>query len=262
MKAVKANNKGMTLLEVLVAVFVLALVALPLLNMFVTNTALVRNAKNVGDTTYAAQAVMEDLQPLGYMDLYAFLPEPGAMGDYTVGAVTRKIRVDRCPSGVFDDLVSGTPCYAHLIVNGAKATFTSPDGALVSGISSAQTISIGASAAKAGSSTLCTYDTAGKSLIVIINARTSEIPSLTVNLNGSATYVLFALSPSDPVVQNISVTNPSVKGREYRKYNSKAGAEADAPPAYMLVNAVCRVYKPDGTTLESIAQNTLKVNLP
>lgn len=269
----KKSTRGFTLLEVLVAVFVLAIVALPLLNMFVFNTTLVRYAKNIGDTTYAAQAVMEDLQPLGYGALYNLAPAPGAKGSYQIKSVvssstvfvTKQVSIDRIPYGSFNNLVGGTACYAHLIISccGSSATFTCPDGKTHAGLSLTSAVSLTATTVTIGGNTYNLNKPAGTNLILIINAETSPVPSLTITLpsDKSVAYVLYALSPTDANAQNITVSNGSANSKEYRKYNSKTDASKDPPPSYMLVNAVCKVYKADNT-VESIVQNTLKVSLP
>jgi hypothetical protein len=94
---------------------------------------------------------------------------------------------------------------------------------------------------------------------LIINAGASSIPSLTITLpsDKSVPYVLYALSPDDSVSQTITVTNGNSNSKEYRKFVSSG----DPPPAYMLVNAVCKVYKADGS-VDSMFQNTMKVSLP
>lgn len=266
-RGMKTNKKGLTLLEVLVATFVLVIVSLPLLNMFVYNTTLVKKAEDMGDTTYLAQSVMEDLQPMGYGALYGLSPTPGAKGSYQIKSVinsstvyvTKQVSIDRIPYGSFNSLVSGAACYAHLIVSGSTGTFVCPDGKLYTGaISSAVTIT--SSNVTLGGSSHPLNKPSGANLILIINAGTSSIPSLTINLpsDKSVPYVLYALSPDDTIAQTFTITNGSSSSREYRKYTS-AG---DPTPAYMLVNAVVKVYKPDGTTVDSLFQNTMKVNLP
>jgi prepilin-type N-terminal cleavage/methylation domain-containing protein len=256
-KDILKNEKGFTLLEVLVAVFVLAIVALPLLNMFVYNTAVVRKTADMQDTTYAAQAVMEKLQPLGYGELYALAPAPGARGEYSINSVTRTISIDRYPYGPFNHLVSGTACYAHLIVRGSTATFTCPDGSCHAGLSYASGVSVTASSVTLGGHTYSLNKPAGSRMILIINAGSSAIPALTVTLDSSVPYVLYALAEGDANAQNITVNNGNPNSKQYRKFNSSG----DPPPSYMLVNAVCKTYGAGGA-VESLAQDTLKVRLP
>jgi len=271
LKAASNNKKGLSLLEILIAVFLLAIVATPLLNIFVFNTAVVRNTAAMQDTTYAAQSVMEDLQPLGYSALYSLAPAPGAKGSYQIKSVlnsstvylTRTVSIDRIPYGSFNDLVAGTACYAHLIISGSTAILTTPDGVMRTGLSYAAGVSVASSTITIGGNTYNLNKPTGSNLILIINARASAIPALTVTLpsGGSVTYVLYALSPGDSNVQNITVNNGSANSKQYRKFNSKTGSTQDPPPAYMLVNAVCKVYKADNS-VDSIVQSTLSVNLP
>lgn len=268
-KMVKTNTKGLTLLEVLVAVFVLAIVALPLLNLFVYNTTLVRRADNIGETTYTAQAVMEDLQNLNYSELYSFAPQPGVKSNYQIKSVvnsgtvyvTKPVTIDRLPYGSFNNLVGGTACYAHLIISGGTATFTGPDGVMRTGLSYSSGVNMTSSAITIGGNTYDLNKPAGTNLILIINAGTSAIPNLTISLPSSVVYVLYALAPTDTNVQSITISNGNANSREYKKFNSKTDSTQDPPPDYMLVNAVCKVYGASGA-VESLVQNTLKVHLP
>jgi len=264
-KTVKHDRKGLTLLEVLIAVFVLAIAALPLLNMFVYNTTLVRRNADAQDTTYTAQAVMEDLQPLGYGALYSLAPAQGVRANYQIKSVvnsstvyvTKSVSIDRIPYGPFNNLVTGTASYAHLIIRSGTATFTCPDGNTHPGLSYSSGVSLTATTVTIGGNTYNLNKPAGTNLILIINAGTSAIASLTVTVNSAIPYVLYAYSPDDAVAQNITVNNTNANSKVYRKYNSTN----DPPPSYMLVNAVCKVYRADNS-VESIVQNTLKVNLP
>jgi prepilin-type N-terminal cleavage/methylation domain-containing protein len=267
LKIAVQNKKGLTLLEVLVAVFILAIIALPLLNMFVYNTSSVRLTANLQDTTYLAQAVMEDLQPLGYNALYSAAPTPGASPtSYQIKSVvnsstvyyTKLVTIDRIPYGSFNSLVTGTACYAHLIVSGTSLTFTCPDGKAYSVLSSSA-ITVGATKVTIGASEHDLNKPTGTNMILIINAGSSAISALTITLpsDKSVPYVLYALAPTDAKVQAITVNNGSTASKEYRKFNSTT----DLPPTYMLVNVLCKVYK-DSSTVESMVQDTLRVNLP
>jgi prepilin-type N-terminal cleavage/methylation domain-containing protein len=263
------NNKGFTLLEVLVAVFVLSLVVLPLLNLFVFNTKVVRQTGEAQDVTYAAQSVMEDLQPLNYSNLYALSPSPGTKGSYQIKSVansstvllTKTVSIDRIPYGAFNSLVSGTACYAHLIITGSNCTLTTPDGVMRSGLSSSSAITMTSTTITVGGTAYNLNKPSGANLILIINAGSSAISALNISLNSNATYVLYALATTDSVTQNITVTGGGSNSKEYRKFNSKSDSTADPPPSYMLVNAVCKVYAADNSTVTSIVQNTLKVSL-
>ena len=261
------NQSGMTLLEVMLAVFVLAVVALPVLNLFVFNATLVRKTGEVGDTTYAMQAVMEDLKPLGYSALYACSPLPLAKGKYELKSVSsptvyvsRSVSIDRFPSGAFGDLVSGEACYAHLILSGSSASLTCPDGKRYTGLSYASGISVTATKATVGGVAINLNKPSGKNLVLIIHAGNAAISALSVNLNGTAACVLYALSPDDAVKQVITISN-ATKLREYRKYNTATDSTKDPLPDRLLVQTVCKAYDESGA-VESIAQGMLQVKLP
>ena len=55
----KNNNKGFTLIEIIVAVVVLALVVVPLLNGFVTSARVNEKSRRLLNATNAAQSLME-----------------------------------------------------------------------------------------------------------------------------------------------------------------------------------------------------------
>lgn len=266
MKKTRIANKGiggMSLLEVMAAVFVLTIVAVPLLNMFVFNTKLVTDIGKAGDTTYFGQAVMEKLSTsAGYGNLYSRtdLPKPGETKPVTINALTKNVKIDRQPYGAFNSLVSGEACYAHLIVNGGSATFTCPDGKTYTGLSYAAGIAISSTQVTIGGVKHNLNKPAGARMILIVNAGKAAVAGLQVTLpaDRSVPYVLYALSPADGVVQDIEIVNGhAANSKEYRKYSS-AG---DPPPATMLVKAVCTVYG-GGNAVESIVQDVLQVGLP
>lgn len=272
-KALKKNS-GLTLLEVMLAVFLLAVIALPVLNQFMYSTMLVRIAKDKGDTTYAMQAVMEDLKPLDYDTLYAsFNPKPGdkyypyqlkLLG--STQTVTKQVLIDRLPYGSFENFVSGEACYAHLILSGSSASLTCPDGKRHN-LSSISAISFSATKATAGENTCNLNKPAGTTMILIIHAGSTGISGLTVNLNNTAACVVYALSPDDAVKQTITVngaitTNGVTALREYRKYNTSSDEKTKDPlPCTLLVKAVCKSYGKDDK-VESIEQGVLQVKLP
>lgn len=261
------NDSGLTLLEVMIAVCLLAVIAVPVLNQFIYSTMLVRISEDKGDTTYAMQAVMEDLKPLGYSALYTRSPLPLEKRDYQLKSVssptvyvTKKVSIDRFPSGAFGDMVSGEACYAHLILSGGSASLTCPDGKRYN-LSSISAINFSATKASAGGKTYNLNKPAGTTMILIIHAGTSAIPGFTVNMNNTAACVMYALSPDDAVKQNVTVSN-AIKLREYRKYNTASDEKTKDPlPGTLLVKAVCKSYGEDGK-VESIAQGMLQVKLP
>lgn len=262
------NNKGLSLLEVLVAVFVLAIVAVPLLNMFVYNTKLVRNAGDINENSYTGQSVIEDVQRLGYSALYAYAPLPGVKANYQIRSVTdssvvvtKPITIDRLPYGSFNNLVGGTACYAHLLISGGTASFTGPDGVMRTGLSTATAITLSATTITIGGSTYNLNKPAGSNLILIIHAGSSAIPAVSISVPATVPYVLYALNEEDDVKQSITISGGSTSSKTYRKFNSKTDASRDPLPDYLLVNVVCKVYGSDGS-VENSVQNTIQVSLP
>lgn len=262
------NKNGLTLLEVLLAVFVLAIVAVPLLNMFVTNTQLVRNAGEINKSSYTAQSVLEDVQRLGYSELYSYAPLPGVKANYQIRSVTdssvvvsKPVTIDRIPYGGFNNLVGGTACYAHLILSGSSATFTGPDGIMRAGLSYGSGITLSSTTMKVGSSVFDLNKPAGANLILIIHAGSSAIPAVSISVPASVPYVLYALNEEDPVTQSITVVGGSGTSKSFRKFNSKTDSSKDPLPDYLLVNVVCKVYGDNGSVINS-AQNTIQVKLP
>ncbi|MEG2001242.1 MAG: type II secretion system protein, partial [Evtepia sp.] len=58
------NNKGFSLVEMLVALVMLALIITPLLHSFVTATRTSEKARATGDATAAAQNIVESLESI------------------------------------------------------------------------------------------------------------------------------------------------------------------------------------------------------
>ncbi len=59
------NNKGFSLVELLVAVAVMTVLALPILQMFTLSTRITARSKSIGEATAAAQNVLETMQVRG-----------------------------------------------------------------------------------------------------------------------------------------------------------------------------------------------------
>lgn len=55
------NQKGMTLIEIIVSLAILAIIIVPFLNMFLQSTVTTQKSKVMLDATYVAQSVMEDI---------------------------------------------------------------------------------------------------------------------------------------------------------------------------------------------------------
>lgn len=68
MKRNKKNNKGFSLIELVAAVTILMLVAIPLLQAFTTSASLTSKAKKIGEATAAAQNIQETIEALSVSD--------------------------------------------------------------------------------------------------------------------------------------------------------------------------------------------------
>lgn len=59
-KKISCNRKGMTLIEIIVSLAILAIIIVPFLNMFVQSTVTNKKSEIILDANYVAQRVMED----------------------------------------------------------------------------------------------------------------------------------------------------------------------------------------------------------
>lgn len=69
-KALKADNRGLTLVELLLGVAILAVIVVPLLHTFITGANTVKKSKVHSDATLAAQNIIEDINAT---DMSAYL---------------------------------------------------------------------------------------------------------------------------------------------------------------------------------------------
>ncbi len=88
-KRVKPDNRGFTLLEVLIAAIILAIVAIPIMHAFVTTANTSAKAKVKMNATNAAENIMEDIKGMSIDDIserYAGIKPavPNARGQYYI----------------------------------------------------------------------------------------------------------------------------------------------------------------------------------
>ena len=116
MKALK-NKKAFTLIEVLLAIAIIAAVALPLLSVFLQSVKTDQAAKDVLNSNYIAQDYVENLDAQTYPSALATLPDHQEINHYFLSATIE-------PYGSFGDYG-----YVHLIMydNGTMLTVF-PDG--------------------------------------------------------------------------------------------------------------------------------------
>ena len=60
-KNISSNRKGMTLIEIVVSVALLAIIVVQFLNMFLQSTVTTKKSEVIIDATYVAQRVMENI---------------------------------------------------------------------------------------------------------------------------------------------------------------------------------------------------------
>ncbi len=119
----RKNNKAYTLLEVLLAVFIFSLVALPLLGIFVQAVKTDVVARNVLNANYIAQNYIEQLYSSSYKQALSSLPNKQLVNGYYLSATI-------LPYGNQGDLFPAPCGFAHLILSSdGKMLSVMPDGA-------------------------------------------------------------------------------------------------------------------------------------
>ena len=243
-KRLRTNEKGLSLLEVLVAVFILAIVAGPLLNLFVTNSRLIHVAYEKTDATYRMKSLMEGLfNPANY-------PSDAKKLDTASG---KYIRWQFTPSGS-TDAASGTTRYAHLIIqDDGSGFFTGFDGSRITGLSTYSSITLSADTAIGSYSfsdgnghahSASAPELKGSNAVLLV---ISQSTTKAINVNTAARVI--AYTPPD-------LPEASVTASRLTLYN------IDVPAATALLNAKLLVYKDSsaGAAPESVFENTLSVS--
>ncbi len=235
------NEKGMTLLEVLVAVFILAIIALPLLNLMAANIRTTQSAEQIVGSAYTAQSLAEELYAKSYTELFA--------SQYSKQPYHGKFAsVKVVPSGSYPDLVGGgQACYAHLIFQGGSATFVGPDGVLKTGSAGNVSLSVSGTGYSVSGGVSLSGTKPGKPLVLIVNTGSAALPgAFTITVSGAACALYRAPS------QEVTVDGASHLA-EYAN---------DTPPKTMMVSAVCMVYDSAGSgSPSSAAEPSLEVTV-
>lgn len=122
MKLIKCK-KGVTLLELILAVAIFAIITLPLFSIFVQSMIIDVKAGDVLSANYITQDYLEKLDTLTYADALSNQPSNSSVGNYKF---TAKI----FPYGSLTSLFSNNRCsYLHLILfEDGKALCVMPDG--------------------------------------------------------------------------------------------------------------------------------------
>ncbi len=254
-KSALKNNKGLTLLEVLVAVFILALVAAPLINMFVTSTRFTVLAEDNTKTTYLAQAKIEELRTKTYGQLFNLLGTSPASNPNHAAYDGKYYTIETSPAGAISKAAfSGTPSYAHLFIRGGSATFTGPDGKVATGSSGSITLAVaGGGYTISGGVSASGSVPGGRPLGLIINCGTASFSSI-VTLSGVSACAVYE-TPAQAQVSSMNVVGISTSN--LFMYDS------DNPPATALVDVKCLVYESSSSaTPQCVVQDTLEVAAP
>ncbi len=257
----KKNKNGLTLLEVLVAVFILAIVAGPLLNMFVQNTRMLHVSYERTTETYDARSLMEGLYSNSYDNLF----RQGTFGTpKEVPAINKYYTVDLTPGGP-SGVVSGTPCYFHLIINaaGTSGTFAGADGKLVSG--SLPTLTHFDKLSLTASTDGATYTLADGYGLNISGTKPAGATPVLIILTRSVNAI--GITMSEPASSGVIVYAPNTFKKNKLTSNATKTVLNNTnptPPNTLLVTAVLKTYA-DATVAsqESVYQTTFSMgNLP
>ena len=125
-KSLSKDNRGLTLVELLVGVVILAIVIVPLLHVFVTGASTERKSRAYGDATAAAQNLLEQAQASDIDAIFAnsALTLDGASFYQYDGSSYTLITPSSTTSAVPDAGVSSTYYLEFRIINTAAQALT------------------------------------------------------------------------------------------------------------------------------------------
>jgi prepilin-type N-terminal cleavage/methylation domain-containing protein len=254
-------DKGLSLVEVLVAVFILTIVALPLLNVFTANTMLLRSSYTRTDTTYDSIKLMENLQPLGYSGLFS-RGSSSIIKDTNPQTNTGKFyTLQLKPSGP-NGVVSGTACFMHLVV---KSDGTGVFAGAADNMTTSSLIAINSTilnnltlVADTASDTYSLKN--GSNTIISGKKDKNSTPVLIININKNATTAKINVSITNSAAGVIAYApaafteaNLAVNVSNFKLLNN------DDPPTAMLVHAIIKTYPSSSSDInvpESVYQDT------
>lgn len=186
----KMNKKAYTLLEVLLAVVIFSIVALPLLGVFLQAVKTDVAARSVLNANYIAQDYIEQLYSKTYKQALDGLPEKQQVGNYYLSATI-------LPYGTAGGLFSSSCVFAHLLLtDDGKMLAVMPDGKwqLYSSIPSSIAFGIsGGNYTFASDGTQLTGASKYPNCVLIINAmkKPEASTSPVVNLGGGSKAVVY-----------------------------------------------------------------------
>ncbi len=130
-RSLKKNNKGFSLVELIVAVVILGIVVIPLLQAFTTSASLTSRARRMGEATAAAQNIQEAIESVSVANMFAQIDPSGAeTGQMTNENALNLLGVTSADTTVLND--------SQLVINnissGAKTFNARVDFQAISGI--------------------------------------------------------------------------------------------------------------------------------
>lgn len=130
-RQLKKNNKGFSLVELIVAVVILGIVVIPLLQAFTTSASLTSRARRMGEATAAAQNIQEAIESVSVANMFAQIdPSGAATGQMTNENALNLLGVTSADTTVLND--------SQLVINnissGAKTFNARVDFQAISGI--------------------------------------------------------------------------------------------------------------------------------
>ena len=128
LKAFRADSRGLTLVELIVGITLLAIIITPLLHAFVTGANTERKGRQYGEATVAAENLAETVQASGLSQLPAAL---GKLGTLEISSSPFKLTGVREGSSTFDATITLTPSAKSSNINADKiAISNSMDGVI------------------------------------------------------------------------------------------------------------------------------------
>lgn len=116
------NKKGLTLVEVLISLFILAFIMGPILAIYVQSITLNKQSECIMDANYLNQKVTEELYTKTYEEALDSQHTKVSSGDYFTS-----LKIE--PYGTNEDLFGSPPCYFHIVFTDEGGLYLcTPDG--------------------------------------------------------------------------------------------------------------------------------------
>lgn len=186
------NNKGLSLLEVIISVAIIGIVAVPLLLSFVSGLNNAKLAGKISKATYLSQSLIEQRTSMDYTSLLGSQATARTLGDgvyYTAVCL---------PSGPHDSLFADTPSYLHMVYQGSSLLIVGPDGQFTTVANGNFSLNVTSDAYILSRGAPILSGTKNGPLIVIINASSiTEGASVYLSITGTAKAVVYAAADSE-----------------------------------------------------------------